>query len=148
MAYKYRLEAVITVRRNKEEQAQYKLADDIRLLDDHRRQLDAAVSSRGELVLAFEEKKKTAITSGVYSFYVEGLQGIDRQLELLNQAIQRQQQVVEDSREQLAIRAQEKSIVLKMKEKDYRSYLDDLNKKEQNENDEMAVLRHGRGHGQ
>ena len=148
MAFQYRLETVLTVRKNKEEQAQYKLAHEISILENKRQHLMKLSEQRLDLVHTIEEKKKQPISGSMYSFYTDSLQNIDRQIAFQKNAIRVQEQVMEKARGVLAAKVKEKRIVEKMKEKDYLEYVQELLRKEQIEHDEMAVLRHGRGHGQ
>ena len=147
MAYKYRLETVLTVRKNKEEQVQYRLAHEISVFVNQRHLLAELLERRLDLIQTVEEKKKLEISGGIYTFYMESLQNIDRQIEFQKASIQGQKKIIDDVRVELAGKVQEKRIVEKMKEKDYRKYVQEIIRKEQNDHDEMAVLRHGRGLG-
>ncbi len=146
MAYHYRLETVLNVRQNLEEQVQHKLAHEIFVLDNHRQFLLQLKEGRRDLAEKFDQKKRATLSNNIYSFYVESLFNFDRQMEFQRNAIRVQEQAVAEVREELSERVKERRIVERMKEKDYLEYLQEALRKEQNEHDEMAVLRHGHGY--
>jgi len=148
MAYSYRLETVLRVRKNLEEQAQYRLAQEINTLERERGVLRELNSQRQLLVGSIEESKSNTITAGTYRFYTESLEALDHRLAAQRTVISRQEGVVSQVRAELGKRVQERQVVVKMKERDYKRYLQEMARKEQNENDEMASLRYGRGYGQ
>lgn len=145
MPFQFRLETVLSVRRNLEEEVQNKLSHEIFVLDNHKSFLAQLIENRAELANTFDVKKKTNISAGQFSFYVEALHTYDGQIEFQRNAIKAQEKIVEDVRVELADKVKDRRIVERMKEKDYIAYQKDTARKEQNEHDELAVLRFGHG---
>jgi flagellar FliJ protein len=145
MAFKYKLETFLKLRQRLEEQAQYELAHEIFVLDNHKLFLGQLREGRQNLINVFEEKKRTTMTGLLYNFYSDSLQGQDRQIEFQINAIKAQEAIVAKFRSELEKRSQERRIVEKMKEKDYLEYVKEIVRKERVELDELAVLRFGRG---
>lgn len=144
MAYAYKLETLLTYRRNLEELAQQKFGREQHLLNMHRIRLDDLSNERRNLVAVFEERKKRRMNSAYFSFYMDSIRVKDQQIIVQKNTIESQKNVVETARKQLFERVKDRKIIEKAKEKDYQQYLLDSRRKEQNISDEQAVLRFGR----
>jgi len=144
MAYHFRLETVLGLRRNLEELAQQKLARELTLLEEQKRQLAALRRQRQELIIEFEEKKHRQMLAPIFAFYVEGIFRKEQEVEAGHARVQAQLGAVAQAREELTVKVQDKKVMEKAKERDYQKFLLAGLKKEQNEADEMMVLRFGR----
>ena len=144
MAYHFRLETVLGLRRNLEELAQQKLARELTLLEQQKEQLAALKQQRQELIAEFEEKKHRQMSAPIFAFYVEGIFRKEQEVEAGHARVQAQLGAVAQAREELTVKVQDKKVMEKAKERDYQKFLLAGLKKEQNEADEMMVLRFGR----
>ena len=144
MAYHFRLETVLGLRRNLEELAQQKLARELTLLEQQKEQLAALKQQRQELITEFEEKKHRQMSAPIFAFYVEGIFRKEQEVEAGHARVQAQLGAVAQAREELTVKVQDKKVMEKAKERDYQKFLLAGLKKEQNEADEMMVLRFGR----
>ena len=144
MAYHYKLETLLTVRRNIEEQCQHKLAHELYVLDNHKQFLSDLKQQRLDLFATLEEKKCETMSAALFSFYVESIHNKNRQISFQKNAIEAQKQIIEEVRAELAEKMKERKVVERLKEKDFIAYSKELQRKAQNESDEMAVMRFGR----
>nr|MBF0221357.1 flagellar export protein FliJ [Desulfobulbaceae bacterium] len=144
MAYHYKLETLLTVRRNIEEQCQNRLAHELFVLENHKQHLVDLKAQRLGLFETLEEKKKQAMSVAMFSFYVEAIHNRNRQISFQENAIEAQKAAVTDIRKELAQKLRERKVVERLKEKDFLAYTKELQRKAQIESDEMAVMRFGR----
>ncbi|MBU0729245.1 MAG: flagellar export protein FliJ [Proteobacteria bacterium] len=147
MGYTYKLEALLTFRRNLEEQSQQLLARELLLLENHKHKLQELKDARTQLIADFEERKKMTMTSYFFSFYMDGISNKEREVIRQERVIQAQAKVFELARLKLLEKVKSRKVIEKAREKDYSRYLKELLSKEQKEGDEAVLLRYGRkGH--
>ena len=144
MAYHFKLETVLGLRRNLEELAQQKLARELTLLEERRSWLAALRQQRQELITEFEEEKHRQMLAPVFALFMEGIFRKEQEIEAGQALVEAQQGAVVQAREELTGKVQDKKVMEKAKERDYQKFLLAGLKKEQNEADEMMVLRFGR----
>jgi len=144
MAYHFRLETVLGLRRNLEELAQQKLARELTLLEQQKVRLAALKQQRQELIVEFEEKKHRQMSAPLFAFYVEAIFHKEQEIEAGQVMVEAQLRAVAQAREELTVKVQDKKVMEKARERDYQKFLLASLKKEQNESDEMMVLRFGR----
>ena len=144
MAYHFRLETVLGLRRNLEELAQQKLGRELTLLEQHKLRLAELKQQRQELIVEFETEKQQQMLAPVFALYVEGIFRKEQEVEAGQAQIEVQQGAVAQARVELTSKVQDKKVMEKAKERDYQKFLLAGLKKEQNEADEMMVLRFGR----
>ena len=144
MAYHYKLETLLTVRRSFEEQAQQKLAHELFVLENHKKYLAELEEQRLDLFAVFEERKKKTISAAMFSFYVEAIHLKNRQIAFQHTAILAQQEMIETVRRDLLAKVKARKVVERLKEKDFLAWKEELARKEQVESDEQAVMRFGR----
>ncbi|MBU0965744.1 MAG: flagellar export protein FliJ [Proteobacteria bacterium] len=145
MAFQFRLESVLTVRKNIEEQVQLKLAREQMMLQKHLLRFAELQEKRRELCEAMEERKKKPISGSLFLYYMEAMRIQELQLRILQTTIASQQQIVEKVRSELTEAMKKRKIIEVLREKELQKYLQEARRKEQNESDEQALLRHGRG---
>lgn len=144
MAYHFKLETVIGLRRNLEELAQQKLARELALLEEHTLRLAALRQQRQELIAEFEEEKNRQMLAPVFAFYMEGIFRKEQEVEAGRALVKAQQEAVSQARKELTGKVQDKKVMEKARERDYQKFLLAGLKKEQNEADEQMMLRFGR----
>ncbi|MFA7382656.1 MAG: flagellar FliJ family protein [Desulfurivibrionaceae bacterium] len=144
MAYHFKLETVLGLRRNLEELAQQKLARELNLLEEQKLQLAALRQQRQDLIVEFEDKKRRQMSAPIFAFYVEGIFRKEQEVAAGRAMVEAQQGAVARAREELTAKVQDKKVMEKAKERDYQKFLLAGLKKEQNEADEQMVLRFGR----
>jgi len=145
MAFHFRLESVLTVRKNIVEQVQFKLAREQLMLQKHELRFAELQDKRYELCEAMEERKKKPISGSLFLFYMEAMRIQELQLRILQTTIAAQEKVVEKVRSELAEAMKKRKTIEVLREKELQKYLLETRRKEQNESDEQALLRHGRG---
>ncbi|MBU0479833.1 MAG: flagellar FliJ family protein [Proteobacteria bacterium] len=143
MAYQFRLETLLTVRRNLEELAQMKLANEMRLLAGHRKRKQELENSRAAFMDELENSKKGRMDSALYIFFMESMRSAELMIRSQNQVIESQRQVVEQAREALTEKVKSRKIIEKARERDYKKYLQEMLRLEYKENDEIISLRNG-----
>lgn len=144
MAYHYKLETLLTVRRNFEEQAQLKLAHELFVLKNHKQYLAELEEQRLELYTTLEERKKKVLSAALFSFYVEAIHAKNRQIAFQNNAVLAQQEMIETVRADLLTKVKARKVVERLKEKDFLVWQREMLRLEQIESDEQAVLRFGK----
>ena len=144
MAYHFKLETVLKLRRNLEEVAQQKLAKELMRLDAHNRRLAEIKEARVGLIAEFEEKKKEEMSSSFFTFYMNSISQREREIEGVLQLVASQKEAVLMARQELTEKVRGKKVMEKARERDFQKYQQEELKKEQNEADEQMVLRFGR----
>jgi len=144
MGYRYKLETLLTVRRNFEEQAQQKLAHELFVLANHKKYLDELEEQRLDLFATLEEKKQHELSAALFTFYVEAIHLKNRQISFQQNAVLAQQEMIETVRAELMVKVKARQVVERLKEKDFVAWRQELLRQEQVEMDEQAVLRFGK----
>ena len=147
MPFRFRLEPVLTVRKNLEEQLQFRLGREQMVLQKHNMYLEELKSMRQRIIVDFEESKKKTLSGARYMYFMDSLSIKDEQIRIQITTIQSQKKIVEEARKKLMQAVQKRKVVEVIKEKSLQAYLTDLRKKEEKESDEQVVLRYGRGSG-
>lgn len=141
MAYHFKLETVLGLRRNLEELAQQKLAGELMLLEEQKLRLAALKQQRLELIAEFEKEKQQQMPASLFTFYMEGLFRMELGIEAGIAVVEAQQGAVAQARIVLTGKVQDKKVMEKARERDYQKFLLAGLKKEQQEADEQMVLR-------
>jgi flagellar protein FliJ len=141
MAFRFRLESVLTYRRNLEELAQQDLAKEISLLNKLSNDLVIFNEQRLQIIADLTRMQQEGAEGNMLLFYSDCLQGKDFQIAAQHQKIEEQKKEVEKVRAVLAKKVQERQIIDKTREKALQQYKKEELLKEQNENDEQAILR-------
>lgn len=145
MAFKFRLQSVLFFRASLEDKAQLALSREQRLLDEHRQRLQRLTDERQEMMADLEQRKQGDMTASLYGLYVEGLLVKEREIAAQIGTVAGQVRVVEGCRQELARRMQDRKVMERLKEKDYKLFLAETLKREQKQSDEQAILRYGKG---
>ena len=145
MPFHFKLEPVLTVRQNIEEQLQFRLAREQMILNGHKMRLVDLGDRRQEIIVEFEELKKQPLSGARFGYFMDSIQIKEEQIGIQENTVRSQEQVVEEARRKLTQAMQQRKIVEVIREKQLQDYLFDVRKKEEIENDEQVVLRYGRG---
>jgi len=145
MPFHFKLEPVLTVRQNVEEQFQFRLAREQMILNGHKTRLVDLEARRQEIIADFEELKKQLLSGARFGYFMDSIRIKEEQIRIQVNTVKSQEQVVEEARGKLTQAMQQRKIVEVIREKQLQEYLFDVRKKEEIENDEQVVLRHGRG---
>ena len=144
MAFHFKLEQVLTYRRNLEEQAQLNLAKVKTILDNFKRQLVNLKTERLAFIDNLEERKKKSVPAPEFSFYMECIETKEAEIEEQNTVVEKQKSIIEKARFALFERVKERKVIEKLREKGLQEYTKESIRKEQNELDEKATFRFGR----
>ena len=144
MAYHFRLETVLTYRKNLEEQARLELAGEQMILDGHFKRLGKLKESRIKMADMLEKKKKQKITFARFRFYQDLIENNNREAQQWNSTIESQRRIVERARQKLEERVKAAKIMENMRDRDFKKFQKELLRQEQNESDELALLRYKR----
>lgn len=144
MPYHFKLETLLTLRTNLEEQAQLKFAAQQRILANHVVRLAALREDLQRISLELEERKKKRMNGAMFSLYTEGLRHKEWQIAVQGNSIEAQKQIVEQVRSELAEAVNQRKIMEKVREKDFLNFRREELRLEQLENDELSVLRYKR----
>lgn len=144
MAYRFKLETLLGYRRTLEEQAQQALAKELAVLDAHRRRLAELEKERLQLADELEGRKEKKISAPLFALYMDALGRKEMEIRARHLMIESQEQAVARARNELAARMKARKVIERAREKDYQEYVRESLRREQNENDEQAVLRYGR----
>lgn len=135
--HKFSLESVLQIRSNKEKEVleEFVIIQN-RLYEEYRKKED------------LEKELNLYLKAGTYSRNIQELMmrnlyktDLESKIKFQDEIIDRRKIEVEEVREKLQIAQKDKKIMEKLKEKDLENYILELNKKNQKEMDEFAVLR-------
>ena len=144
MAYHFRLETVLTYRKNLEEQARLELAGEQMILDGHFKRLGKLKESRIKMADMLEKKKKQRMTFARFRFYQDLIENNKRETQQWNSTIESQRRIIERARQKLEERVKAAKIMENMRDRDFKKFQKELLRQEQNESDELALLRYKR----
>jgi flagellar FliJ protein len=142
--FHFRLQAVETIRRNKEELVQLKLGREQTILQNHRNRLALFQEERRQMIASLVDKEKKTMQGAMVQFYMEAIGSKEVLIGLLENTIASQEQVVKKVRHELAQAVKERKMVEVIRTRDFERFQAEQRRKEQNESDEMAVLRFGK----
>ncbi|MFH1218120.1 MAG: flagellar export protein FliJ [Pseudomonadota bacterium] len=145
MTFHFKLEPVLTVRKNLEEQIQLKLAREQMILSNHQLRIKDLQAKRIELCKAMEEKIKHTMQARNFLFHMDSIRVLELQVHILINTIAAQKQIVARVQTELAEAMKQRKIIDVLRENALQKYLGEARRKEQNESDEQALLRYGRG---
>jgi flagellar protein FliJ len=144
MAFRFKLETLLSCRRSLEEQAQQVLAREQTVLAAHRQGLAELEEERLRLEAELERRKKSTISAPLFTFYMDALGRQEEEVRARRLMIDSQQRAVEKARSELVERVKARKVIERSREKEHQEYVREELRREQNENDEQMVLRHGR----
>jgi flagellar protein FliJ len=142
--FQFKLEALLKYRCLLEEQAQQALFRQQLVLDDLQQLLAGQRAERLKFVEELENRKKENLPALLFSFYMELLDFKEREIRGKQQMLAVQSARVEKARQFLLGRIRERKVIEKIRENDYRRFQQEWSRREEKDNDELTVLRHGR----
>lgn len=144
MAYRFRLETLLSVRRTREEQAQLAMAKEQRLLDELIDRLERLGEQRQRTIDDLEKRKHSRMSAPLFSLYLDGIWQIDLTIARQKDSIASQRQVLERFRQKVIAAVRDRKVMERLKEKDREAYLQEEIRRELAINDEQALLVFGR----
>ena len=145
--FKFRLEPLLKYREHLAEQAQLKVAkirSDILLSEDRIARLEMSYTQTAE---EMDQKMGSGIGAKEYKQFTRYLEGIESNIEA--ESIRRRDllQLLEKKQEELTQRTTDKKALERLKSRRRKDYYQALLKIEQEESDDMALIRQARGAG-
>ncbi len=127
--YQFRLEPVLKVRKFKEETCRMELGQ---LLNELQKIEDQLAHDQEQIESYYKIQEGALEGGGMTASQLQAfpmlVAGKTRNIELLENAKKRQEQLIEDKRKELAIMRGELKVIENMKEKDFEKYRKELNK--------------------
>ncbi|MBU0673560.1 MAG: flagellar export protein FliJ [Proteobacteria bacterium] len=147
MVYQFKLETILTYRRNLEDLAQQKLAAEERILQGHRDLMADYEDNRRLTAQEFDSRKQGSISGPIFGLFIDAIKGLDLQIQIQQTRVQSQEKMVEAARSELVTKVKDRKVIEKFREQDHRKYLKEMIRLEYKEIDEIAVLRNKHGGG-
>ncbi len=144
MAYSFRLEALLTIRRRRLELAEMELA---RLLKEHseiKNKLRLISEEFGREKRRLEKDVTRGLMADEYRLRMAHLDRMGKELESRRRQLSKCELDIQRARRELAARHKEMELVERLKQKDFMLYLDEQRKEEQKELDELATVMYAR----
>lgn len=113
------------------------------VLHNQKMQLADFIKARSEMVASLAAKEKENVSGAFIHLYTDAIRGKEQQISLLRADIVSQEEVVKKSLLELSEKIKERKIIDILYDRDYAAFLAEERKREQDESDEMAVLRYG-----
>lgn len=145
MAFNFRFASLLKVRENLEEELQLRMAREQSILKGHQDQLAELRDQRRQLLADIEERQKKGVPGSLFMFYMSGINSKELEIVMQENTVASQEKVVSELRGQLVEAMKKRKTMEVIKERDWRNYLREFKREEQNFNDEQAVLRYNRG---
>ena len=139
--FRFRLEAVHKIRQNVEEQAQLELGRQQTKLQKQQQRLTSFNQQRQEMISTMSQKQGR-LNGALMQLYSESLAAKELQSSLLQAEINKQQLTVDQARHRLSQAVKQRKIIDTLRQRDLLRYQQEMALKEQQESDEMAVLRY------
>ncbi len=115
------------------------------ILKGHRDLLADLQAQRGQMLAEMEERKKRKIPGSLFMHYMNGIRSKELEIVMQQNTVASQEEVVAEIRSQLVEAMKKRKTMEVIREKDLQHYLREAVRQEQNQNDEQAILRYGRG---
>ncbi|MGD9187378.1 MAG: flagellar export protein FliJ [Desulfobacteraceae bacterium] len=141
MRYQFKLEALRQYRQFQEDKLQKELAEALRFRDHLARMLDDQLAMRDRTESDLERLQAESTTGPNMTVYESYLKCIGKQIEQQRVKVEQADKLCLERRTVLLAAVQRRKALDKLKEKDYETYLADLNQKEQKFINEMAINR-------
>ncbi len=141
--FTFRLQAVRVIRMNNEEQALMTLGREQTTLQNHKSRLALFAEQRVEMIVQLSQKEQQKCSGKFIKLYMDSIRGKEQQIMILKNTIASQEEVVRNARLALAERVKERKVIDVLYDRDFAAFQEKERKREQDESDEMAVLRYG-----
>ncbi|SEF48333.1 flagellar FliJ protein [Caloramator fervidus] len=133
--FNFKLQKVLEFKTSLEEKKKQEFAEELRRYYNEENKLKELIDKKHHLINN-SIKFKTAVE---YQNYVRYLNYIDKMIENQTIVLNQVKANVENARNELIKAVKDKNIIEKLKEKAYREFLEEANKKEQALNDDYAL---------
>ncbi len=144
MRFRFRYEALLSYRKYLKEQAEIELAKANEQLRIARQDLEEMLRKYETTNKRLEQKLEKRIYGNRLQDYTNYLLALKSEMEQKASEISEWEKRVDKKRKILLQKNKEWKILDTLKERDYKKWLQEANKKEQKEINEMAIVRYGR----
>ncbi|MFZ7113242.1 MAG: flagellar export protein FliJ [Desulfatiglandales bacterium] len=144
MGFKFRYEALLSLRERLKEQAEIELAGARKQLREARDRLDLYQGRYHQARDAFESRLKRPIPSGEICSYRDYLAGLSEKISAQGVEIGKREELVREKIRDLMAKTKQYRVMEKLKEKDLIKWRDQQFQEEQKWMNEVAITRHGR----
>ncbi len=141
MKYTFKLEPLLNYKKRLEEVAQQALAKKIAELAAARQAMERLQAARQEYLREIMKTRGQGIPAPQYLLYVDYLKTLERKIERQVEEIQGLDQAVAVARQKLLQVSREKKTIEKVRERDFRAFMQEAARLEQKQNDELVILR-------
>ena len=142
--YQFKLEALLSHRRNQEETAQKELAEARRKLADERENLDRKKKEKQQCIERLQAKKKECKNVSEIRLYMNYIDQLIRDIEDQGICVHETAKVVDQKRNALISIMQKHKTLKKLRYKERQAYEKKLIQDERKLMDELASIRHAR----
>jgi flagellar FliJ protein len=144
MKFNFPLQILLNWKRNLEEFAQMKLAEKIQRLRKQEEEIERLAFLRFSRDEELQEKSLRGIPAGEYLLYKDYGEETRKELLLKEEEKKNTIRVVAEEREKLISLTKERKILDRLKEKGFRTFLRQMDIRDQKEIDEMTTLKYRR----
>lgn len=134
--YKFKLETVLNLKKQLEQNLKNRLANEISKLNSEKAILDDYIDSRKQFVISYEKNNSNHTSICQIMSCYEYLAVLDEKVNLHQQRMAEIQLTVNSILQELTIAAKEKQTMIKLEEKEFATYKYELMAEEQKTNDE------------
>jgi len=142
--FKFTLDKVLEVRRIKEKEKQRHLAEALRILENETKKFEQLNKQKENSWLILETLIKTNVDPAIITMAYKGLDGQQTLTQLQDEKVTEAENKFNLKRQELIDIQRKKKILEKLREKQYKDFLNEMEKVEQKFIDEIAVIKTGR----
>ncbi len=144
MGFSFRFESLLSYRAHQKEQAQIALAGARERLREANETLAALRAEQQKALESFARVRRGPVGADAIRNHADYLSALGRRIQAKEEEVRAGEQEVEKRLQDLLERTRAHSIMEKLKEKDYETWLSEQRRQERKILDETAILRHGR----
>ena len=140
--FRFRLETVLKYRQFLEDQKLVALAEAQRILEEEKEKARKLIDMRAQYCAALrEETKKEELSINMLSFYQAYIFYLDRSIERQNKIVARARAVVVEKQQELIEARKQKEVMVKLKERAWKVYKYEEDRRDQIALDETASIK-------
>ncbi|WP_213411255.1 flagellar export protein FliJ [Xylanibacillus composti] len=147
MLYRYPLQKIVDLKNNEKKQAEWMLAAAVGQLQTEEQGLQGILAEKQRVQETMKQSSSASVSIQSLQLLQEYVDHLARKAEEQTAQVNKAQQRLEHSQDQLKGCMLDEKKWSMSKEKAYQHYIRDLGRKEQNELDEIAVVRFAGSHG-
>lgn len=140
--FKFRLESILRYRQFIEDQKKAALAEALRILEEEKEKARKIKDMRAQYFAALrEETQKEEISITMLSFYQAYIFYLDRGIERQNEMVARAQAAANEKQQELVEAKKQKEVMVKLKERSWKAYKYEEDRRDQIALDETASIK-------